>query len=97
VQSNAVSARHEKIFEQISVKFGGFYVTKMNLVQTVLLTRTPMGKNIGGNSFIDRYSKGQISADNIGGPIYRSVSYSPDTKDEVTCDDMHNAGKKRHN
>jgi len=26
------------------------------------------------NSHIGRYSKSQISADNIGGPIYRSVS-----------------------
>jgi len=42
----------------------------MNLVQNVLYTSTP---NTGGNLYIDRYSKGQISADNIGGPIYRSV------------------------
>jgi len=32
--------------------------------------------NSGGNSYIGRYSKGQISADNRGGPIYRSVSSS---------------------
>jgi len=43
----------------------------MNLVQSVLYTNT---KNIGGNSYIGRYSKGQISPDNIGGPIYWSVS-----------------------
>jgi len=31
-------------------------------------------KNIGENSHIGRYSKGQISTDNIGGRIYWSVS-----------------------
>jgi len=29
-----------------------------------------IGKNYGGNSHIGRYSKGQMSADNIGGRIY---------------------------
>jgi len=47
----------------------------MNLVQTVpRQTHQNIGKNIDGNSCIGRYSKGQISADNIGGLIYRSVS-----------------------
>jgi len=31
-------------------------------------------KNTGGNSYIGRYWNGQISANNIGVPIYRSVS-----------------------
>jgi len=44
----------------------------MNLVQTVLFCQAH--QNIGENSFIGRYSKGQISADNIGGPKYWSVS-----------------------
>jgi len=30
-------------------------------------------KNIGKNSYIGRYSKAHISADNIGRPIYRST------------------------
>jgi len=29
-------ARHEKFVKHISIKFGGFYFIKMNLVQTVL-------------------------------------------------------------
>jgi len=33
-----------------------------------------INKNTGGNSYIGRYSKGQISADNIGGPINWLVS-----------------------
>jgi len=37
---------------------------------------TKILKNIGENLYIGRYSKGQISAANIGGPIYRSVSNS---------------------
>jgi len=38
----------------------------MNLVQTVLATSTQnIGKKISGNSHVGRYSKGQISADNI--------------------------------
>jgi len=45
------------------------------------------GDNIGGhllplqnsNLRIDRSSKGQLSADNIGEPIYRSVSNIPQT------------------
>jgi len=36
LQSNAVLVRHEKFVEQISIKFGGLYVIKMNLLQTVL-------------------------------------------------------------
>jgi len=30
-------------------------------------------QNIGGNLYIGRYSKGQISADNIDEPIYRLI------------------------
>jgi len=30
-------------------------------------------QNISENLYIGRYSKGQISANNIGGPIYRPV------------------------
>jgi len=41
----------------------------MNLVQNV---RRQGRQNIGKNSYIGRYSKVQISADNIGEPIYRS-------------------------
>jgi len=29
-------ARHENFVEQISIKFRGFYLNKLNLVQTVL-------------------------------------------------------------
>jgi len=29
-------ARHEKFVEKISIKFGGFYLNKKNLIQTVL-------------------------------------------------------------
>jgi len=43
----------ENFVEQISLKFRGVYLIKMNLVQTIVKIR--------------------ISADNIGGPIYRSV------------------------
>jgi len=54
--------------EQISIKFGGFYLIKMNLVE---LCCRQAHQNIGGNLYIGRYSKSQITADNIGGPICR--------------------------
>jgi len=54
----------KNFIKQIPIKFGGFYVIKMNMVQTALS--------------VDKHTKisvkGQISADNIGEPIYRSVS-----------------------
>jgi len=62
----------KQFVEQISIKFGGFYLIKMKLVQTVLQKKAH--QNIGENLNIGRYSKGQLSADNIGGLIYRSVS-----------------------
>jgi len=46
--------------EQILIKFRGFYLIKLVLFHTKI-------------SVVGRYSKDQISADNIGGPIYRSV------------------------
>jgi len=55
---------------KISTKLAGFYLNKINLIQTVFRQgRQNIGKNI-----ISRYSKGKISADIIGDPIYRSVS-----------------------
>jgi len=58
--------------EQISKKFGGFYIIKTNLVQTCC---RKAHQNIGENSYIVRYSKRQISDDKIGRPIYRSSLY----------------------
>jgi len=34
-------ARYEQFVEQISIKFGGFDLIKLNLVQTVLQTSRP--------------------------------------------------------
>jgi len=44
--------------EQISIKLEGFYLVKMNLVQTI-------HQNIGKNLYIGQYFKGQISADSL--------------------------------
>jgi len=51
--------------EQISIKFGSLYLIKINLVQTVRCryAHQNIGKHICGNSYIGRYSKGQISVD----------------------------------
>jgi len=58
--------------EQISIKFVGCYLIKMNLVQTVLkLFKLELYKqahqNISKNSYIGRYSKDQISVDRYAG------------------------------
>jgi len=66
LQSNVILERRKKFVKQIPMKSGDFYVIKMNMIQVVLST----SQNIGENSYIDRYSKGQY----IGGLIYRSVS-----------------------
>jgi len=51
----------QKKFEQILIKLGGFYVSKINLVQTVMLsTSTP---KISVEIHICRYSKDQIPTD----------------------------------
>jgi len=52
--------------EEFSIKFWGFHLIKFNLVQ---LCCRQAHQNIGENLYIGRYSKGQISADNIGGAI----------------------------
>jgi len=68
-----------KFVKQISIKFEGFYVIKMNMVQTVLSTSTP---NIGGNSCIGRYSRDQIVADRYIGRS-PNLNYVPLYKDHT--------------
>jgi len=65
----------KNVVEQISIIFGNFSLIKLNLFQTLFRqAHQNTGKNTGENSYISRYSKGQISTNNIGEPIYRSVS-----------------------
>jgi len=63
--------------EQIPIKVGGFYVIKMYLVQLCCKqAHQGIGKNIGGNSYIGRYSKGKISADKICRFLANRIKYS---------------------
>jgi len=51
--------------KQNSIRFGGFYVKKTRQIGYKLCCRKAH-HHIGGNSYIGRYSKRQITADNIG-------------------------------
>jgi len=65
----------KKFVEQILIKFGGFILLNQDEFGSKLCCRQSH-QNIGKNLYIgqDLKIKGQISADNIGGPIYQSVS-----------------------
>jgi len=68
----------KKIVKQIPIKFGGFYVIKRNLVQTVLSTSIPKYRW----KFVYRpIFKRSI----IGGPIYYSVSSTRSYFSESWC------------
>jgi len=55
--------------QQISIKFGGVYLRWIWFKLCCRQAHQNIDKNIGENSHIGRYSKGQISADNIGRPL----------------------------
>jgi len=57
--------------EKISIKIEGFYLINMNLVQTLQYKHTKISVEI---RILTEIPKGQKSANNIGGPIYRSIS-----------------------
>jgi len=59
--------------EQILIKFGSFHVIKMDLVPTVLSTSTPKYRWKFVYQPIFKKVKYR-SADNVGGPMNRSVS-----------------------
>jgi len=53
-----VLERHENFVEQISTKFGGFCLIKMNLIRQA-------HQNTGGNSYIGWYYRSVCSTDTI--------------------------------
>jgi len=55
----------KNIVEEISIKFGGFYFSRWIWYN---LCCKQAHQTIGRNSYIGRYSKCQILADNISGP-----------------------------